>query len=781
MKKSSMLLTLILLAGSLFSFAQVEDSMYPTRVSKAVAFAESKPLTELAAVLSPTNVSDAAEPKEVHNELDYDKWNRSAAPDLPAAHVQTAQGSKIAKGLITSFKGQNSMGGFSPPDTDGDVNDEHFVQVVNSNYSVYDRNGNKLLGPLHLSTLWQSLPGPWVGTNNGDPIVVYDEEYERWVITQFALPGNSNYELFAVSKTKDPLGEYYLYAFSFGTQFNDYPKIGVWSNGYGATYNLFTSHNGKASFIGSKITMVERAKMVNGDPNPAMIEFLKNGWYSSMPADVDGTNMPATDQACPIMYIRGDRKIIMMELSPNWSNPSSSTLSATNILSPNYFTPRYSKIPAPSPNVSGLDALGNMVMNRLAYRKFADHESMVVNHTVQSGGVAAIRWYEFRKSGSDDWSIYQQGTYAPGDDLHRWMGSIAMNANGDIALGYSVANSTTHPSIRATGRLASDPLGSMTVAEINIKEGTNSQSGYRWGDYACMNVDPNGSDFWFTTEYSGWSTWIAALNLSGDAPAPTANAGEDGEVCKNKKFYCQGQATSWQSVKWTTDGDGAFIGSTTLNAKYIRGTGDIAKGSATLTLTVTGLNGDVVSDDVKVSYNPFANAGEDMSASSASGQATLAGQSNTATTVEWTTDGDGTFADASALNTVYTAGPNDKANGFNNVTLKVTTDGCSGTATDQMKISWTDGVEEDLNSYACKVYPNPTNDVFTLELNRLNSQESFTYIIYTSTGSEIFREVVNTHNDSYKKQINMSAFVPGLYFITIQTAEGNKTVKLMKQ
>ncbi len=159
---------------------------------------------------------------------------------------------------------------------------------------------------------------------------------------------------------------------------------------------------------------------------------------------------------------------------------------------------------------------------------------------------------------------------------------------------------------RATGRLVDDPLGTMTAEEIVIKEGTTSQAGIdRWGDYSCMNVDPNGTDFWYTTEYNGWKTWIASFSLDGEAPAPTANAGEDAHTCKNKPFQCQGSATTWQTAEWSTSGDGTFMNGSTLTPKYVRGNGDLATGHAILTLTITGFNGDVISDDMTLYFDPM--------------------------------------------------------------------------------------------------------------------------------------------------------------------------------
>ena len=195
------LLTVMLFAlGSLFLNAQVDETK-PFRVSKAVAYAKSAPLSELAAVLSPDN-TESLIIKEVKNRLNYDKWP-DADPMRSPGNVQITMGKKQSRGPVVGFQGQGSTG-YYPPDTDGDVSETHFVQVVNSKYNVYDKDGTKLLGPLDLSSLWASLPGPWTGSNDGDPIVLYDEYSDRWIATQFSLPNYPSgpfYELIAVSET----------------------------------------------------------------------------------------------------------------------------------------------------------------------------------------------------------------------------------------------------------------------------------------------------------------------------------------------------------------------------------------------------------------------------------------------------------------------------------------------------------------------------------------------------------------------------------------------------
>ena len=780
--KRSLLFALLLAIAPMFLWAQGDNEQKPTRVTKAVAYAKSRPLAEIAALLSP-NKEDALNPDVANkNRLNIDKWPNEN-PKCVTENVQIENGTKIGRGPLVGFAGQGNTGYF-PPDTDGDVSEDHFIQVVNTKFNVYDKQGTKLLGPLNLGTLWADLPGgPW--GSDGDPICLYDEEAQRWVITQFDIhDATHNYELFAISESSDPLGAYHLYAFGFGVQFNDYPKIGVWNDGYYATYNLF-SNNYNPSFVGSKITAVEREKMLVGDPDAAMIEFLKYNKYATMPADIDGEDLPDAGAACPVMYITSAKKIELWDFAADWDTPGNSTLTLGVTLTPETFSKYNGTIP--QPNGNGLDALGNMIMNRLAYRKFDDHESMVVNHTVIAYAKAGVRWYEFRRDDpSQEWDIYQQGTFAPSDGNYRWMGSTAINANGDIAIAYSVSNnSDIHPSIRYTGRRAGDPLGEMTLEEVELKTGTSSQSGAsRWGDYSCLNVDPaNDTVFWFTTEYNGWKTWIASFDL-GQLSDPTCEAGEDGYICTNDQFQTQGSGTSVLEMQWTSDGDGFFSPDDQYISTYIRGNNDVANGGCTLTLTVTGFDGvTTASDDMYLNIvsSPSVDAGDDASINQTQSY-TLQATATHPGVITWATNGDGSFSDVNILQPIYTPGTNDIATGGVDLSVNVqAVDPCSGTADDDMHLGIVTGVNELNNNPGLAIYPNPTSDVFTLDVNGIASGETFTFMVYNSYGKEIYRQVVNAKADSYKKVIDMSDFKAGIYFVKVETEKGTTTTKVVKK
>lgn len=770
----NLLFSFVLLIAPIILLAQVDETK-PIRVTKAAYYAKTAPLSELAARLSPDKVDAITVEKEVKNELDFDKWAdfKNSTPD---SKIQAEMGTRQSRGPLVGFAGQGPTGSY-PPDTDGDVSDEHFVQMVNSKYNVYEKDGTKILGPLNLSTLWASLPpGNW--GNDGDPIVLWDEDAERWVLTQFRVNSSTKYELFAISETSDPTGAYHLYAFSFGTTMNDYPKIGVWDDGYYATYNMFQS----GSFTGSRVTAVERDKMLIGDPDAQMVEFHKSGYYATMPADIDGEMLPPDGERCPIMYITNSKTIQLWGFDVDWDDPDNSSLNLMKTLVPTNFIEYNGNIV--QPNGNDLDALQQMIMNRLTYRKFDDYASMTTNHTVYANGKAAIRWYEMRKEDDGEWLLHQEGTYAPDSDVHRWMGSTAMNANGDIGLAYSVTNSDdVHPSIRYTGRLADDPLGVMTIEEVELKTGTSSQSNFsRWGDYACLNVDPaNDTVFWFTTEYNGWRTWISSFDLGGISGA-TAEAGEDGFICVNDQYETSGSGTGVLEIQWTTDGDGFFSPDDQFISTYIRGSQDVATGGCTLTMTVTGFDGSEVSDDMYLNIVPWVNAGDDATITNTE-SFQLEATGTDYGSIEWTTSGDGTFSDANIMQPIYTPGSQDLIDGQVVLSIEVAiTDPCEDDDSDEMTLSFSGVGLDELNSRNnLEIYPNPTNDIFTLTVDGLNAGEEFTYFVYTSYGKEVYREIATSKSDRYQKIIDMSDFKAGIYFVNIQTDNGNITKKVIKK
>lgn len=441
--------------------------------------------------------------------------------------------------ITVNFDGVSAQG-YAPPDPSGDVGPNHYVQMVNVRYQVWNKSGVSLLGPLNINTIWSGLPGPWSGSNDGDPIVLYDETADRWLVTQFALPNYPSapfYQMIAVSTTGDPTGSYYLYAYEFASM-PDYPKFGVWGDGYYMSANRFASGSGQ--YQGTLAAAFDRTKMLAG--LPATMILFNNGTStgSLLPSDCDGTLPP---DGTPNYFIEayggsgGTNHLEVFQFHADWVTPGNSTFTGPTLIS----VTSYSQ-PGRAPQLgttTTLDMLSDRMMNRLQYRNFGDHESMVACLSVNAGsGRAGMRWWELRDTGSG-WNLYQEGTYAPADDVYRWMGSIAMDGNGNIALGYSASSSLIHPQIRYTGRLDGDPLGVMTVTEGTIIAGNGSQTGLtRWGDYTQMGVDPTDNSFWYTGEYIpsngqfNWKTRIAGFTFGAgcDVGYPSNPSPADGST-----------------------------------------------------------------------------------------------------------------------------------------------------------------------------------------------------------------------------------------------------------
>ena len=448
----------------------------------------------------------------------------------------------------TAITGQNFDGisntmGYVPPDTDGDVGPNHFFQVVNCQYKIFNKTGTGLYGPVPSSTMWNGLPN---NSNSGDAIVLYDEQADRWFFSQFSLPNFPNgpfYMMIAVSQTADPLGSWYRWQYAF-TDMPDYPKFGIWPDGYYMSINRFTA--GLTNWNGIGAVAFNRAAMLAGNASPAMVMFTLpagNEAGSMLPSDCDGA-FPVTGTPNYFTFINDSPDhLVIYEFHVDWTTPASSTFGNSLTLAVNSFSSIIGTgIPQPG-TTRKLDDLADRLMFRLQYRTFSDHAAMVTNHSVNAnvGGSnnAGVRWYELRKT-TGAWNIYQQATYAP-DTKYRWMGSLAMDASGNIALGYSVSDaSSTYPSIRYTGRMVNDPLNQMTLTENSIIAGGGSQthSSGRWGDYSSMLVDPSAPNtFWYTTEYysitssTDWKTRIASLSFSSGFVPGTVAASQN--ICYN--------------------------------------------------------------------------------------------------------------------------------------------------------------------------------------------------------------------------------------------------------
>jgi hypothetical protein len=427
--------------------------------------------------------------------------------------------------------------GSTPPDTTGAVGLTQYVQWVNSSFTVFNKGtGQMLMSPLNGHAIWFGFGGACEFRNDGDPIVNYDKQAKRWVLSQFT--SESPYlECVAVSATDDATGQYYRYAFGMGPNFADYPHMGVWPDGYYFSFNMFRGN--PLVLVGGRACAFDRNAMLTGSAATQEC-FDSAALFGAVPSDWDGPSAPPLGSRNYFVTF-GSNLLNVWSLHADFTNPANSNLNGPIALRVRPFTPTCEEV-EPKPINPGnpeeapgcvpqagvaikLDELSDRMMYRAAYRNFGDHEALVANHTVarviEKKKVigAALRWYEIRNLSSTP-DIYQQGTYAP-DTRWRWMGSIGLDFAGDIGIGYSLSASGIHPHIAYTGRTPSDSAGTMESEGI-IMAGKGSQRGTkRWGDYSALSIDPSDDcTFWYTTEYipktgeaPNWQTRIASFKF----------------------------------------------------------------------------------------------------------------------------------------------------------------------------------------------------------------------------------------------------------------------------
>ena len=467
-----------------------------------------------------------------------------------------------------------------PPDTNGAVGKTQYVEMVNDALQVFDkRTGTSFLGPISIESVWLGFGGTCRIGGDGDPVVVYDRLADRWIISQFAHPlgvKDDQDECIAVSQTDDATGAWYRYDFHLTFRAQDYPKLGVWPDGYYMSAAMGgTDRNPPKTIIGSKPFVFDRAKMLVGDPTATLQTtpgvIAKNFF---LPSDLDGVIPPpagdpnhfvavtiaaeeekapapggAQENAPPPRAAQTPPPLYKVwNFHVDWNQPANSTFT----LRANVPAADFTQLVCPQPDicktcagcvpqlgvVDPLDGIADRVMFRNAYRRFPDgRESLLNNFTVSANSVAGIRWFELQRRHPGGWTLRQERTYQP-DTTWRWMGSIASDNQGNIALGFSASSAMIHPQIRYAGRLATDPLGILS-GERHLFDGTGSHVDrpcdpdqnpdcvpepptYRWGDYSDMTVDPvDDCAFYYTNEYylktgrgANWKTRIGYFKFA---------------------------------------------------------------------------------------------------------------------------------------------------------------------------------------------------------------------------------------------------------------------------
>jgi hypothetical protein len=451
-----------------------------------------------------------------------------ALRDLPVSErfvPDTMASQPHAGGLFTNGFDISGVGddNYAYPDSNGAVGATQYMQWTNARYAVFSKaTGTPVAGPTPVTHLWSSLGGECATSVAGDGIINYDKMAQRWVVTHHTNSGVPYLQCVAVSTTSDATGSYYLYAFALTQQYPDYPQLGVWPDAYYLTTNLLNP-NGFTN-ISAQVCALDRTNMLIGNPN-ASAQCKQTATHSAFsvlqPADLDGSTAPPAGAPNYLMSI-AQNSLDLFTFHVDWVTPANTTLTYTVGVPVQPFTQACNGgfcIPQEG-TTQVLDGVGDRLLHRLAYRNFGAYDVLLINHSVVAGSSVGVRWYEIRNPGTAPVSVYQQGTYAP-DANYRWLGSIAEDHQGNIAIGYSVSSSSMYPAIRYTGRLSTDPLGAMEPeATIFSGAGAQTASGNDWGNASSMAIDPSDDcTFWYTNEYltatgTTWLTRIASFKFS---------------------------------------------------------------------------------------------------------------------------------------------------------------------------------------------------------------------------------------------------------------------------
>ncbi len=774
--RNSLLLILFCLLSTGYSFAQTGPEIF-----KPVYFDMTPPLRDLVKTV-PEKADNSW--KVILNHFNVKKTQRekfSSDWKDPLVRNDIKLRATSQDTIIANFDGNSNSQGYDPPDVTGQVGPNHYFADVNCHFSIYNKAGTKVLGPVGNSVMWNGMPN---NMNGGDGIVMYDADADRWFFSQLSYPAGANFVMIAVSQTSDPTGSWYRWEYSFNG-LPDYPKFGIWPDGYYMSVNRFPN-----GYAGTGMAAFDRVAMIAGSASALMVYFTlpaSNNAYSFLPSSCDG-ELPPMGTPNYFVYMNESPPYLgVHEFHVDWTTPSNSTFGNYLQLPVTAFNSNLSGIPQKGTNVPA-EVLSDRLMYRLQFRKFSDHWSMVSNHTVNAGSnIAGVRWYEMRKTTGNPWSVYQQSTYAPADGKCRWMGSAAMDTANNIALGFSISGSTMYPSIKYAGRMKNDALNTMSLPERGIVYGTGSNTSLdggntcRWGDYSSMTVDPaDGTTFWYTQQYMGsmgtnWLTRIASFNFFNLlSVAATANPFS---ICKGDSSHLNclvAGGTGTYTYSWTSNPAG-FVST-------LKNPGVAPQVSTTFIVSVSdGIHAVMDSVNITIHNKATVFAGNDTIYCSYVPEFALHGSAENYDESLWMTLGDGQFSNPMNLVTQYFPMTQDKLNGVDLILVAHSPLPCSGVTYDTVHIFFDEctGVSAISKDFTVSIQPNPSKGSINLQMSDLGNQ-TVNIDITDLSGREFYRKTYTNPGNNVKDHLNLT--IPaGLYLLKIKTNTFTRTEKLIIQ
>lgn len=614
--------SLILTVSSLGAFAAPSDETLLT--GKALRHDTSPPLTVMLKNIEARNAADQKSYPaefEIPNilnippssaELEFNNRNKPAQRGSSGSNGLASPMVDISVDGFTAADNVSLLGGTPlPPDTNGDVGINYYIQYVNLGWKIMNKSdGSVAFGPFIGNSFWDGFGGVCESDNAGDPIVLYDKNEDRWVFSQFTSSSNQDgRQCFAVSTTNDPLGPYHRYEFVFPGEFNDYPHIGIWddetgerSGYYFVTHDFFDVGGPNQGFMQASYAVVERDEMLAGNAAQFVrftdTNFLGSSSFGAQPAHLESIELAPAGMCNPFVLGRPDQQgYQLVDLCVNWDDVELSTLSTPFIADAGEaWNPGPGSVSQPN-TAQGLDTLAQFgrIMYRASFRAYPEgnplEDTMVISLPVDiGGGQAAVRWAQINFPSSGDPVVANQGEFAP-DSTDRWMPGISIDKDGNIGVAYSAANSSQNvfAGVRYTTRSHTDPANTLRDEEICVDGGgaQTSTSG-RWGDYSSLSVDPvDECTFWASVEYQ----------------PTTANASWSNRVCSFKMPNCGGASFALDA---TVDRSISVCSANEDTATYDFGINDFNGFSETVDMTLSNQpNGSTVTYPEGSSFSIF--------------------------------------------------------------------------------------------------------------------------------------------------------------------------------
>jgi hypothetical protein len=454
-----------------------------------------------------------------------------------APGIARAQSGTVALSFTGNSLGDPSLPTFAPPDSDGAAGLTNFVEFTNGEITIFSKSDGSIVSRSLDNAFWSSAGVTIPAGGLSDPRVLFDPSSQRWFVSEITTVATNNLVLLAISKDADPTHGFrgVSYTAPPNNQFGDFDTLGVNADGVTIATNNFNGSG--TTYLGTSITSIPKADLLSTSPTVANRTTFNDSASSSgftlhgvtnFGPSVGHTSVVAV-ASTTTSFINGvlDRTNIN-----NVTGPGSATLGPT--------TPVTVQLTANSVQAHQPDGSQQIdsVDERIGSNAYQVGGNIFVAHSIEVGGHDAIRVTVLNESTN---AVVAEATLSDATFHFDYIApSIAVNANGDIVVGFTRSGDSTTgsagflSSYAGVGKLTGSTLtfGTPFLAGNGVGDG-GGQANYhlfggsfeRWGDFSTTTTDPNNPlAFWTVQEWAGtsnvWHTQVTEILINSPVPEP---------------------------------------------------------------------------------------------------------------------------------------------------------------------------------------------------------------------------------------------------------------------